>query len=118
MKLGRGMKILIGLVSCWPLLYMFIFMAGMFLFFDDPPFDRLIPFRLFFRIHMMTVLWIFALSAYYIIYIFRTDRVPAGKKALWAVVIVLGYVIAMPVFWYLYVWRTEDAGKKPTEADA
>ena len=42
--------------------------------------------------------------SFYIFYIFRTDRIAADKKALWAVVIFLGNMIAMPVFFFIYVW--------------
>jgi hypothetical protein len=41
----------------------------------------------------------------YVVYLFKTDRVPVEQKALWATVIILGHMLAMPVFWYLHVWR-------------
>ncbi len=37
-------------------------------------------------------------------YLFKTDVVPQDKKALWAVVLFLGNMISMPIFWYLYIW--------------
>jgi len=43
----------------------------------------------------------------YIIHIFKTEKVPQDKKALWAVVIFLGNMIAMPIYWYLYIWKQE-----------
>jgi hypothetical protein len=30
---------------------------------------------------------------------------------LWAVVLFLGNMIAMPVFFYLYIWPDEEAGR-------
>jgi len=35
----------------------------------------------------------------YIVHLFKTDRVPNNKKALWAVVLFLGSMIAMPICW-------------------
>ncbi len=58
-----------------------------------------------FVVHSLTILWTFALLAVYIRLLFKTDRVPADKKSLWAVVLFLGNMLAMPVYWYLYVWR-------------
>jgi hypothetical protein len=46
----------------------------------------------------------FGLIAFYIVFLFKTDRVPQDKKALWAAVIFLGNMVAMPVFFYFYVW--------------
>jgi uncharacterized membrane protein len=60
------------------------------------------------RIAVLHVGFIFitwALIASYIVYLFKTTHVQAEKKALWAVVLFLGNLIAMPVFWYLYVWN-------------
>jgi hypothetical protein len=41
----------------------------------------------------------------FLVYVFRSEHVPSNRKALWAVVLFLGNILAMPVFWYLCVWR-------------
>ncbi|NLG84554.1 MAG: hypothetical protein GX493_08130 [Firmicutes bacterium] len=41
----------------------------------------------------------------YIVNVFNTDLVDKDKKALWAVVLFFGNIIAMPIYWYLYIWR-------------
>jgi hypothetical protein len=66
-----------------------------------------VPFAvaIFFGMHFFTMIVIFALTAFYIVYLFKTDRVAQDKKALWAVVLFLGNMIAFPVFWYLYIWK-------------
>jgi hypothetical protein len=48
---------------------------------------------------------IMVLLAIYITFLFKTDRVPQDKKTLWAVVLFCGNLFAMPVFWYLYLWK-------------
>jgi uncharacterized membrane protein (DUF485 family) len=62
-------------------------------------------FDLLFKVHIAAMLLICILIASYIIYLFRTERVPKDKKALWAVVLFMGGIIAMPVFWFIYVWK-------------
>jgi hypothetical protein len=39
--------------------------------------------------------------------VFRNDHVDKDKKVLWAVVLFMGNMIAMPIYWYLYIWREE-----------
>jgi hypothetical protein len=110
------MRILIGVLTAWPLVYFilfFVFMFGTVIisgFFGREPLGGLIV--LVFVLHMFTILLSFALIAFYIVFLFKTDRVDADKKALWAVVLFLGNMIAMPVFYYLYIW------KKPEEETA
>mgnify|MGYP001496655692 CR=1 FL=1 len=48
-----------------------------------------------------------ALIVSYIVCLFKTSNVPNDKKPLWAVVIFMGHFLAMPIFWYLYVWRPQ-----------
>lgn len=47
--------------------------------------------------------WLLVTS--YIAYVFKSRNVPSGKRALWAAVLFFGNMFAMPVFWFLYVWR-------------
>jgi hypothetical protein len=54
------------------------------------------------------MLWIFILLGIYVVNVFKNDHVSKDKKALWAVVLFLGNVIAMPVYWYLYIWKEDD----------
>ncbi|HUJ72985.1 MAG TPA: hypothetical protein VLZ30_12130 [Verrucomicrobiae bacterium] len=111
MHLGKTTKLLIAAATAWPLVYLFLFM-GFMLFMIIRGFSGTHtqaaapgPFILVFLLHLFTILWMFALLAFYIIYLFKTDHVAQDKKALWAVVLFCGNMIAMPVFWYLYIWR-------------
>ena len=49
--------------------------------------------------------WIMALTIYYMVNVFRNDQVDKDKKVLWAVVLFMGNMIAMPIYWYLYIWK-------------
>ena len=47
--------------------------------------------------------------AIFVIDIFRNAKVKQNQKALWAVVIFFGYIIAMPIYWYLYIWKENSS---------
>lgn len=111
-------KIALIIASIWPLVWMilfFVFMFGTMFFFASttPKHGNNAPgmplaFMLFFAGHMLTILLMFALTAFYIVYLFRTDRIAQDKKALWAVVLFMGNMLAFPVFWYLYIWKEPE----------
>jgi hypothetical protein len=95
-------RLLVGALTLVPFCYFLYFAAWMSSLpnsFTTSPdiFDRL------FRIHMIATTATMLLIAASLVYLFRTRRVPQAKKALWAVVLVLGNMIALPVFWYVYV---------------
>ena len=58
-----------------------------------------------FVVHMFTILLIMALMAFYIVQVVRTDRLDQTGKILWTVLICMVAMGAMPVYWYLYIWR-------------
>jgi hypothetical protein len=60
-------------------------------------------FLLVFAAHAATILLMFGLVTFYIVYLFKSNRVPPDKKALWAAVLFLGNMLAMPIFLYLYI---------------
>ena len=80
---------------------------------SGPPF----AFKVIFPLHLLTMLEIFVLLAIYVLYLFKTDRVRQDKKALWAVVLFLGNMMAMPVFWYLYIWKEPEQSTPEPGAD-
>ena len=66
-----------------------------------------------FPLHLLAIIDIWVLCVIYVLHVFKTDRVPQDKKALWAVVLVMGNMISMPVYWYLYIWK--DASRSTLE---
>ncbi len=112
----RG-KLILGLATLWPVIYVVIFMGFCFYLMikdsagpqasAEPPFF----FTCIVVIHGFTSLWIFGLLLYYICNVFANPAVPDQKRALWAVVLFLGNFIAMPVYWYLYVWSPPEGAQ-------
>ena len=107
MKLTKSRKIAIGVLTVWPILYIFIFMfytlAGHFLEGSQGWRGRLFP--IISVLHHFTIFWIVPLIVFYLYYLFKTDKVPKNEKALWAAVIIVGNMLTMPVFWFLYIWK-------------
>ena len=109
MKLDRAAKVLIGVATLWPLVYMLLF-AVSFVAMAMKAGGGLIRFETLFLLHLFTIVWIFVLLVFYIVYLFRTERVSQDKKVLWAVVLFLGHMLAMPIFFWLYIWPGNSEG--------
>jgi len=102
----------LGACTLWPILYMFLFMGTVFTQFIMMDFggkqvagEMPTVMKIIFPLHLLTMLWILVLMAVYIRHIFKTEAVAQDKKALWAVVIFCANMFAMPVYWYLYIWK-------------
>ena len=117
MRISKPMAILVGVFTAWPLVYMFIFfffalfISGPFMGGGTPPTGphRAYQwFQLLLVLHLGTMLLMAALLAFYIVHVFKNPAIP-DKRTLWAVVLFFGNVIAMPVYWFLYVWREPAA---------
>jgi hypothetical protein len=112
--MSRGKAIALAVFTIWPIVYMVLFMGAMFwMVMSDfsggghsgrPP----TLFLIIFPLRLLTMLEVFALLVICIVHVFKTDRVPQDQKALWAVVLFMGNVIAMPIYWYLYIWRAPE----------
>ena len=113
-------KVLLGVATLWPIVYVFLFMAFFFsaIFFGPGPAPSgsgTQPLMvLFVGVHLLTMVLILALTVFYIVDIFRNQRVDKDKKALWAVVIFMGNAIAMPIYWYLYIWKEANVASPPS----
>jgi hypothetical protein len=115
-------KILLGIATAWPLLYLPLFILFMFsmVFMADrgaPP-DGAFPamFLLIFPLHMLTMLCGLALSVFYIVNVFRNPRVEKDKQVMWVVLLFMFGLFAQPIYWYQYIWREETlpkAGERP-----
>lgn len=102
-------KILVGAVTLLPAAYMFYFFAFAFSNFGAHPqaFGEQ-QFNTLFKLHLGTMTLTIGLFVFYVAHLFRTERVANDKKALWAVVLFFGNVIAMIIYWYLYIWNDKS----------
>lgn len=106
--MNKTKAIVLGAFTVWPIAYMLLFMAtvaaSFFLMRDGSP--QMPPFfGLLIVLHLFTMLEMVGLLVCYLLHLFKTDAIPQDKKALWAVVLFMGNALAMPVYWYLYIWK-------------
>jgi hypothetical protein len=118
MVLSRPATILVGIAAILPILYIPFFVAFAFLpaWQGGGP-ESMAAFDHIFTIHICVMLLSMTLIAFFIVYLFKTSRVPPEKKALWAVVIFMANMFSMPVFWYLYMWKQSDSRSSPSAPD-
>ncbi len=121
--MSKFTKLLLAATTVFPFLYMIFFMTAMFyltVFASRDPMieDGAMPalFMVIFPLHLLTMLLIMGLTVFYMVNVFRNERVDKDKKVLWAVVLFMGNMIAMPIYWYLYIWR--DGGEAATLPNA
>jgi hypothetical protein len=100
---------MLGILTVWPLLYILLIGGVTFLaVIADAGRSRHVLHEALFGtlllMHLAVLFLVMGLTAFYIVYLFTTERVPQSRKAFWGVVLLLGNVIAMPVFFGLYIW--------------
>lgn len=113
MRLSKPLKLLIGALTVWPCLYLLLFLAVFAFMFLSLGRAGLAPspaeiqqgFAVLFILHFATMVLVLGLMAFYIVHLFQAASVPQDRKVLWAVILFLGNVVAMPVYWYMHVWR-------------
>ena len=104
--MNRQLAILWGMVTLLPVAYMVYVIASAGSFSGQLSHEEArAQFDFLWRLHMASMALTGGLLLAYIVYLFKTEHVPKDKKALWAVVLFLGNMFAMPVFWVLYVWQ-------------
>ena len=60
-------------------------------------------------VHMLTILLMMAMMPLYIILAVNNERLDQTMKIVWVVLLCTMGMFAMPVYWYLYVWRKPTA---------
>lgn len=59
------------------------------------------------HIRIGSLLWIVSLIAFYLIHLKGMKSFDQERKLLWAVVLLVGNVFSMPVYWYRYIWQVQ-----------
>ncbi|MHC4281870.1 MAG: hypothetical protein ACYSWZ_02690 [Planctomycetota bacterium] len=120
MKLSDTTRKILGVLTVWHVVYVVIFFLYFFVEILAFQFNLIDKFmnsifnKYFFKFHFLSSLNFLGLWVFYIVYLFKTDRVPKDKKALWAAVILLGHMFAVPVFWYFYVRKKPESKDQET----
>lgn len=133
MPMSRNVKYLVGLATAWTALYPFLFLAVWFVTFAGFVFgaaigdDAAAPlmtgfFPLFFALfplHFLTILLSLGLMAFYVVHVIRNTNADETVRIILALGIFMLPFIAMPVYYYLYLWLENPpawAAAKPAPA--
>lgn len=115
MELSRTQKILLGIVSAWPLVYIFLFLAFIFALIAmsagnpggggelDPIFGG--GFVILMLVHMVTIFLTLALTIFFIVHAVKNTKLDSNMRIIWIVLFFLGGMIAHPIYWYLQIWK-------------
>ena len=116
MELSRTKKILLGIASVWPVVYIFLFIAFIFGMVAlsgmgggdlGPAFGG--GFMVLMVVHMLTIFGSLALTVFYIIHAVKNPRLDSNMRVIWIVLFFFGGMIAEPIYWYLQIWRPESS---------
>jgi hypothetical protein len=67
-----------------------------------------------FAVHMLTILLIMALMPLYIVLAVKSDRLDQTTRIIWVVLLCMMGMLAMPAYWYLYIWREPPVNPEST----
>jgi hypothetical protein len=114
---SKPKKILLGVLTVWPLAYMMTFVVtvlGLVMTASGvrppsgpgsgPP--AWVP--LLFVAHIGTMMLMLGLTVFYGIHAYRSVRVPENRRIIWVLLNVLGSFIAQGFYWYLFIWREPE----------
>jgi hypothetical protein len=107
MKLSKPVKLLVGGATVWLPLYMIAFFVIVFtgVFMHSAP--DVDSFDVLFRVHMATTLLSVGLLVFYIVHIFQTKLLASDQRIMWLLVILFLGPLAMPIYFFKYVWPDE-----------
>src|ERR687883_576122 len=109
----KSNKILLGIATVWPPIYIALFITVIFssILFAGRGGNSELAFSLIFMVifplHIITIFGRMALSIFYIVNVFRNERVEKNRQVMWVILLFMAGMIAQPIYWYLYIWRNE-----------
>ena len=115
MRLSRSKSAALGVVTFVPLLYMILFVCYLWprvapLVEGD---SNAVPIPIpgvpewLFPIHGLAVALSVLLLAFYCTVAAHSSTLVSRQKRIWLVVLLVGNILAMPVFWYRFMWSRE-----------
>jgi heme/copper-type cytochrome/quinol oxidase subunit 3 len=63
-------------------------------------------------IHFGIMIETIVLLIIYIKNVFKNENIEESKRALWAIVLFFGNLIAMPIYWYINIWKPIKKNQK------
>ncbi|MBK8465646.1 MAG: hypothetical protein IPL32_07420 [Chloracidobacterium sp.] len=118
MELSKTQKILLGVLSAWPFVYIFLFFIFIFGLVALSPGgpgggNDLDPFLgggfvVLMVVHIITMFLIMALTVFYIVHAVKNTKLDSNMRIIWIVLFFFGGMIAEPIYWYLQIWKKPE----------
>ncbi len=110
--MSKFWKKVLGIATVWPFAYFIMFFMFIVATIAAGPGDGgslqgiyAMLFLFVMLIHFLTIFLIIGLQIFYIVNVFKNDRVGKDQKIIWTIALFLGGLFAMPIYWYLNIWR-------------
>ena len=118
--MSRKGKIFLGILTAWPLVYIFLFMAFVFSMMilgplaaegggEGPGALFAGGFGLIFIGHIGTMLLQFGLLGYFLYHVFTRDDLEQNTQLLWGLLVFMGGPIGQIIYWWKEIWNGEPA---------
>mgnify|MGYP006300978795 FL=1 len=127
--MSRRRKIILGVLTAWPIVYIFLFMMVFVVMFVAGPimsqaggggdaFGALFAggFGLVFVGHIGTMLLQFGLLFYFLVHVFKRQDLEQNTQLLWALLIFMGGPIGQMIYWWKEIWRDDQGEPQPATA--
>ncbi len=76
---------------------------------DPSPFVA--GFAVIFILHVLTMIDMVGMLIYYVLLAMKNQILSQDMRLVWALLIFVGNIIAMPIYWYLYIWKEQAPTK-------
>ncbi|RLJ70448.1 hypothetical protein BCF55_0723 [Hydrogenivirga caldilitoris] len=106
--MSRAQRLTLGIVTLVPLVYVIVVLVTPLraVFTTDPMSSEAPEWFLYFTaLHFFMYLYMGLLLAFYMLHLFGNKAISREVKALWAILLVFGSVLTMPLYWFIHVWR-------------
>lgn len=112
--MNKSQKILLGIATIFPIIYIIIFSTIIILFIFTYTINLdAVLFNYLFIAHIFTIIFTIALIVFYIIHILRNNMISyKSEKIILSILIFFFNAIAMPIYYYIYIVKKQDFTKK------
>lgn len=104
---NKSLAIILAIFTAWPyLLFGFGMLIEVMGLIPESAVEPPPIFVLLMALICLTPIVVVAVLGVYLVYLFTRPNLTMDKKLVWAVILVVGHIFAMPVFWYLHIWKS------------
>jgi len=114
--MSKKAKILLGIGSILPFIWLPFFIFGV-IGITLMPNENIMPFLIVILIlgHFIAIFTLIGIMVFYIIKVIQDKSTSTENKIFWCLGLFFGTFIAVPIYWYIHIWRGKNPVAKITE---